>query len=165
MRPRDFNKIISTAKKQTSIKANSLLPGTNNLIVSQDIQIDSFRKSYMTHVNSPVSYSTQSSLVVSKMKVSTPKDLKTNLFTLNNNKNSKTRNEVYAFPFNTQIISFNISVFLYSKIYRVVIICIFAQFLTPLKLDIRSFNELTPNIKTSQLQSMQDQKILQVKKT
>ena len=115
MRPRDFNKITSTAKKQTSIKANSLLPGTNNLILSQDIQMDSFRKSYMTHVNSPISYSTQSSMVVSKMMGSTPKDLKMNLFKLNNNKNLKTRNGVSVFPFNTQIIIFNISVFLYSK--------------------------------------------------
>lgn len=99
MGPQDFNKITNTTKKQTSVKASSLLPGTNNLIVSQDIQIESFKHSYLTNVHSPVSHSTQSSMVLSKLMVCTPKDLKADPFKLHNNlKTRNLRNGVSAFP-------------------------------------------------------------------
>jgi hypothetical protein len=87
----DFKNARSTAvKKPPMIKANSLLPGTNNLMVSQDIQIDSLRNSSTSNFYSPASYSTRNSLVRTKLIESKPKDSQSDQ--LNLKKGSKTRN-------------------------------------------------------------------------
>lgn len=87
----DFKNARSSAvKKPPLVKASSLLPGTNNLIVSQDIHMDSLRNSSASNFYSPVSYSTRNSLIRTKLIESKPKD--SQFDQLNTKKGSKTRN-------------------------------------------------------------------------